>query len=32
VFEIEAPAFGRPLRNPLGTAKESHQLVNVKVL
>jgi hypothetical protein len=32
VFEIEAAAFGRPLRNPLGAAKETNDLVKVKVL
>jgi len=32
VFEIEAPAFGRPLRNPLGPAREPYQLVSVPAL
>ncbi|HEX4986373.1 MAG TPA: AraD1 family protein [Burkholderiales bacterium] len=32
VFEIEAAAFGRPLRNPLGPAKEKNELVAVRAL
>ncbi len=32
VFEIECPAFGRPLRNPLGGASESNRLVTVRQL
>ena len=32
VFEIEASAFGRPLRNPLGAAKESTRLLEIKSL
>ena len=32
VFEIESPAFGRPLRNPMGEARQPYRLVNVRVL
>lgn len=32
VFEIDAPQFGRPLRNPLGPAKEKDDLVAVRAL
>lgn len=32
VFEISAPAFGRPLRNPLGRAREPSRLVAVHPL
>jgi hypothetical protein len=32
VFEISAPDFGRPLRNPLGAPRESNELVNVRQL
>ncbi|HZP93248.1 MAG TPA: AraD1 family protein [Burkholderiales bacterium] len=32
VFEISAPAFGRPLRNPLGEAREMKQLRTVRTL
>ncbi|HZP88992.1 MAG TPA: AraD1 family protein [Burkholderiales bacterium] len=32
VFEIESPVFGRPLRNPLGPAKESVRLFEIKSL
>jgi hypothetical protein len=32
VFEIECPAFGRPLRNPLGGARAGHEPVPVRPL
>ena len=32
VFEISAPAFGRPLRNPLGPAQEEKHFVAVRAL
>jgi hypothetical protein len=32
VFEIHAPEFGRPLRNPLGGAREPDKLVAVRPL
>jgi hypothetical protein len=32
VFEIECPAFGRPLRNPLGRSREAYALVGVRSL
>jgi hypothetical protein len=32
VFEIAAPAFGRPLRNPLGAAQEEKHFVAVRAL
>jgi hypothetical protein len=32
VFEIESPAFGRALRNPLAAAKESARLVEIRSL
>lgn len=32
VFEISSPAFGRPLRNPLGTAREAYGPVRVRAL
>ena len=32
VFAIEGPAFGRPLRNPMGEARQPYRLVNVRVL
>jgi len=32
LFEIEAPGFGRPLRNSLETAKEKPQLITIKGL
>jgi len=32
VFEIECPVFGRPLRNPLGRAREEYALVGVRAL
>lgn len=32
VFEISAQAFGRPLRNPLGPARERNELVRVRPL
>ncbi|HVY06941.1 MAG TPA: AraD1 family protein [Burkholderiales bacterium] len=32
VFEIHAAQFGRPLRNPLGAAKEQDNLVSVRAL
>lgn len=32
VFEIESPAFGRPLRNPLGSARQGYELVEVRML
>jgi hypothetical protein len=32
VFEIECAAFGRPLRNPLGAAREEPALVGVRAL
>ena len=32
VFEIECPVFGRPLRNPLGRAREDYKLVGVRTL
>jgi hypothetical protein len=32
VFEIECPVFGRPLRNPLGRAREEYALVGVRPL
>jgi hypothetical protein len=32
VFEISAPVFGRPLRNPLGVAREPGHLVAVRPL
>ena len=32
VFEITAPAFGRPLRNPLGEARERKRLFTVRAL
>ena len=32
VFEIESPAFGRALRNPMGGARQPYRLVNVRVL
>ena len=32
VFEISAPAFGRPLRNPLGTARDPEALVSARAL
>ncbi|MCW5620722.1 MAG: FAH family protein [Burkholderiales bacterium] len=32
VFEIESPAFGRPLRNPLGPARQGDELVEVRML
>lgn len=32
VFEIEAPVFGRPLRNPLGESREPYRLVTVRAL
>jgi len=32
LFEISATGFGKPLRNPLGAAKEPNALVNVRTL
>jgi hypothetical protein len=32
VFEIAAPVFGRPLRNPLGAPREPYRLVTVRAL
>jgi hypothetical protein len=32
VFEIQAAAFGRPLRNPLGSAKEKDNVVPIRAL
>jgi hypothetical protein len=32
VFEIAAPMFGRPLRNPLGAPREPYRLVTVRAL
>jgi hypothetical protein len=32
VFEISSPQFGRPLRNPLGPAKEAGKLIAVRML
>lgn len=32
VFEIEAPLFGRALRNPLGPAQRAHKPVSVRAL
>jgi hypothetical protein len=32
VFEISSPAFGRPLRNPLGAAREPKRFVPVRAL
>ncbi len=32
VFEIASPAFGRPLRNPLGAPREPYGLVSVRAL
>jgi hypothetical protein len=32
VFEIESPLFGRPLRNPLGAAREGYRFVAVRAL
>ena len=32
VFEISSPAFGRPLRNPLGAPREPYGLVTVRAL
>ncbi len=32
VFEISAPLFGRPLRNPLGSAREPQRLIEVRAL
>ena len=32
VFEIACPAFGRPLRNPLGAPREAYGLVTVRAL
>jgi hypothetical protein len=32
VFEIHSPQFGRPLRNPLGAAREADHLVSVRAL
>lgn len=32
VFEISSPIFGKPLRNPLGTAREPHKLIGVRAL
>jgi hypothetical protein len=32
VFEISAAGFGRPLRNPLGPAREPSRLVSVRAL
>jgi hypothetical protein len=32
VFEIKAPTFGRPLRNPLGAAREPYSFVAVRAL
>ncbi|HXF18515.1 MAG TPA: AraD1 family protein [Burkholderiales bacterium] len=32
VFEIHSPQFGRPLRNPLGAAREADHLVTVRPL
>jgi hypothetical protein len=32
VFEIHAPHFGRPLRNPLGPAREQDNLVKIRAL
>jgi hypothetical protein len=32
VFEIACPAFGRPLRNPLGAPCEPYRLVTVRAL
>jgi hypothetical protein len=32
VFEIEAPAFGRPLRNPLAASGERYELAEVRPL
>ena len=32
VFEIASPTFGRPLRNPLGAAREESRLITVRSL
>ena len=32
VFEISSPTFGKPLRNPLGGAREPHTLIGVRTL
>ena len=32
LFEISAPGFGRPLRNPLMTSEETEQLVEIRSL
>lgn len=32
VFEIGSPQFGRPLRNPLGPARDTNELVTVRTL